>query len=280
MEEKEVKKRLLVLTTALVMTLSAGMTTLAAESPVVDNEDDSWAESATVMIDGNEVKLDFDWDLNVKNLTEEQKKEVEYYIPAKVEILPAGDEAARENLDAKTDARTRELFEKVMGNRNDKAIRRDYFGLTLPAGYSLPENGAEVTIKADYVGKEGAYNYYIFHCREDGTWEYIPTTQRVGSLTGKFTSFSPVFIIRVPKEDIISTGNESEPVKDTTTPTTVPATTTATNTTTTTTTTGNTTSTAKAPKTGESAGVYVAGMFAILSAAGIVVYVKKEKIVK
>lgn len=281
------KKRIFALATALVMTLSMGMTALAAQSPEVDDtssnqEVTGWAESATAVIDGQVVELEFTYSaLELwEEVTEAQLEQIKYYMPATSE---------------EKSARTRDLFEQVMGYRSENVIYNDYFGLALPAGYTMPEEGVEVTINAPYAGKGDSYSYFIFHCKADGTWEYIPTTEGNGILSGKFTSFSPVFIMRVPREEvrtITSTPENPETNKNVTvenqeieqvtvensvivenSETTQKPVTEATTTT-------NTTVTTKAPKTGETTGIYVAGLLSVISAAGIVVYTKREKIEK
>ncbi|WP_075718618.1 hypothetical protein [Roseburia sp. 499] len=253
------KKRIFALATALVMTLSMGMTAFAAESPTVTGSlAGKFAESATAVIDGQTVELDFDYGLYPKNLTQAQIDSVDYYKP---EEVTRNDEEWQRLLE-KQDERARELFEKVMGYKNEGAAIKDWFGLSLPEGYTMPAEGVEVTINAPYGG-DGKYTYLIFHCKADGTWEYIPTTEGNGTLSGRFTSFSPVFIIRIPKENTTSTPS-TDTVKQTVQ---TPATTTQ-----------NATSTTKAPKTGEFAGIYVAGMMAFLSMAGIVVYVRKKNV--
>lgn len=282
MEEKEMKKRIFALATALVMTLSMGMTALAARSPIVDDTadlDGVFAESATAVIDGQVVELDFTYHpWNIKHeSTEAQKQQLEYY------TLYHDDSGV-------ADEREKDLFEQVMGYRDESVSRKDYFGLNLPDGYTMPAEGIEVTINAPYAG-DGTYNYYIFHCKADGTWEYIPTTEGNGTLSGRFTSFSPVFIMKAlkenttvtpptienpePNEEIIVEKPEptEKPVpteKSVPTEKPVPVATTTT----------NTTVTTKAPKTGDSTGIYVAGLLSIISVAGIVVYIKREKIVK
>lgn len=300
------KKRLLALVTACVMTLSMGMTVFASESPVVDDtpsesSKQNYAYSATAVIDGNAVELDFTWHLfNLwAEATDAQKEQLDYYMPT--DSVPAGDEEAKQRFKEKVNARTRELFEQVMGYRNEEVIYNDYFGLSLPSGYIMPAEGVEVTINAPYAGK-GDYTYYIFHCKEDGTWEYIPTTEGNETLSGRFTSFSPVFIMRVPKADTTSTPDSTEPTEETepTNPTSTVTETEPTNTASTVTETKteptnptstvtetkteptNTTSTvtAKAPKTGDFTGIYVAGMLTFFSAAGIAVYIRKQKEVR
>ena len=142
---KEMKKRIFALATALVMTLSMGMTALAAESPVVNDTPDAeasgkFAESATAVIDGKSVELDFSWkfDNMYANATEKQKEQLDYYMPIDLEVVHA---------------RTRDLFEQVMGYRNEDVVYNDYFGLALPTGYTMPAGGVEVTINAPYAGK-------------------------------------------------------------------------------------------------------------------------------
>lgn len=286
-ENEEMKKRLFALATALVMTLSMGMTVFASESPVINDTPDQetsgkFAESAIAVIDGKTVELDFTWRANnmYALATEKQKEQLDYYMPNDLEIVHA---------------RTRDLFEQIMGYRNEEVVYNDYFGLSLPSGYTMPAEGVEVTINAPYVGKDD-YKYYIFHCKEDGTWEYIPTTEGDGTLSGRFTSFSPVFIMRIPKASVPTT-EETPSEKDTTeTLTTVPETTGGTTTTTTATApvttatapatttamaeTSTATSTTKAPKTGDFTGIYAAGMMALMSTAGIVGYIKKQREVR
>ncbi len=277
---KKMKKRLFALATAVVMTLSMGMTAMAAKSPVVDDTPSDegvkyLASSATAMINGQKVELEFTWDyLNMRaEATDAQLQQLNYYMPT--DSVPAGDEEALQRFREKTKERTRELFEKIMGYRDESAERKDFFGLALPTGYTMPAEGVEVTINAPYAGS-GEYDYYVFHCKENGTWEYIPMVEGNGTFTGKFTSFSPVIVVQVPKQktssntEAPSTGN-TEVIKPTTVGNT--ATTSTQNVT-------STTSNTTAPKTGDFTGIYVAGMLAIFSAIGIVIYVKEKKIVK
>ncbi|NLK77701.1 MAG: hypothetical protein GX284_08335, partial [Clostridiales bacterium] len=132
--------------------------------------------------------------------------------------------------------------------------------------------GVDVTINAPYAGK-GVYTYYIFHCKADGTWEYIPTTEGDGTLSGRFTSFSPIFIMRVPKANTLApSGNSETPsgnagaIKSMTAQN---ATVSSTNNLSTT-----------APKTGENVGIYVAEMLAAISGVGAIVYVRKMRKVR
>ena len=264
------KKRLFALATAVVMTLSIGMPTMAAPSPTVDDtpSDDlagQFVESATAIINGQVVQLDFTFRMYniIQEANEAQLEQLKYYVLV--------------DLDTQR-VRSKELFEKVMGYRNEEVSWNDYCGLSLPEGYTMPAEGVEVTLNAPYAGK-GDYTYYIFHCKEDGTWEYIPTTEGNGTLSGRFTSFSPVFIMRVPKTNTLapsgnneapSTGN-AEAIK----PATVGNTTTAS-----TQNAASATSKTTAPKTGDFTEIYVAGMLAVLSVAGVVVYIKREKAVR
>lgn len=278
---KKMKKRLFALATAVVMTLSMGMPAMAASSPEVndtpsDELSGKFAESATAIIDGKEVQLDFTFRMYniIQEANEAQYKQLKYYVLV--------DE------DTQTE-RSKDLFEKIMGYRNEEVSWNDYCGLSLPAGYTMPAEGVDVTIKAPYAGK-GVYTYYIFHCKADGTWEYIPTTEGEGTLSGRFTSFSPVFIMRVPKTEAPgNTGNTGNTGTSAGTPTGTPATGDIKNVkaenlqnTNTVSTQNVTTVTSKttAPKTGDYTGIYVAGMMAVLSTAGIVVYMKKEKAIK
>ena len=277
---KKMKKRLFALATAVVMTLSMGMTAMAAKSPVVDDTPSDegvkyLASSATAMINGQKVELEFTWDyLNMRaEATDAQLQQLNYYMPT--DSVPAGDEEALQRFREKTKERTRELFEKIMGYRDESAERKDFFGLALPTGYTMPAEGVEVTINAPYAGS-GEYDYYVFHCKENGTWEYIPMVEGNGTFTGKFTSFSPVIVVQVPKQktssntEAPSTGN-TEVIKPTTVGNTA---------TTSTQNVANATSKTTAPKTGEITRIYVAGMIAMLSVAGIVVYIKREKAVR
>ena len=264
------KKRLFALVAAVVMTLSMGMTAMAAKSPELNDTPGEevrgkFAESATAVINGKVVQLDFTfktYNMEVE-ATEAQLEQIRYYMPVDMNLKHE---------------REKDLFEKVMGYRNEDVIYNDYFGLALPEGYTMPTEGVEVTINAPYAGK-GDYTYYIFHCKADGTWEYIPTTEGNGTLSGRFTSFSPVFIMRVPKTNTLapsgnneapSTGN-AEAIK----PATVGNTTTAS-----TQNVASATSKTTAPKTGDFTEIYVAGMLAMLSVAGVVVYIKREKAVR
>ena len=266
---KKMKKRLFALATAVVMTLSMGMTAMAAPSPTVTNSlAGKFAESATAVINGETVNLDLDWGLRREKLTQQQCESVDYYYP--MEVTRTDEEWQK--LMQKQDERARELFEKVMGYRDESVVINDWFGLALPQGYTIPAEGVDVTINAPYAGK-GVYTYYIFHCKADGTWEYIPTTEGDGTLSGRFTSFSPIFIMRVPKANTLApSGNSETPsgnaeaIKSMTAQN---ATVSSTNNLSTT-----------APKTGENVGIYVAEMLAAISGVGAIVYVRKMRKVR
>lgn len=258
------KKRLLTLMAAMVLTLSMGMTAFATPSvnvdedttpenpnqPVVDDTPDQegFATSATTTIGGTTVTLDFTWQLlNIyANATEVQQKELEKY----------WDE---ESAEAK-DAYIKTLFETVTGytasaDAQNAPFLKDFFGLELPAGVTMPAEGIDITINAPYA-KAGDDVWFMLHLKDDGTWEYIKTTAGNGTLTGRFTSLSPVYVIGAPGAKAPAAAGTTGTTTTTDTKT-APATT--------------------APKTGENAGVYAAGMIALLSAAGIVVYTKRQK---
>ena len=241
------KKRILAVVAAMTMTLSMGMTAFAASSPVVDDTPDQegFATSATATIDGVSVALDFTWDeINMyAGATSAQQAEL-------LKFFDAETEEAR-------NAYVKTLFETVTGytastDADKVPFVMDYFGLELPAGVTMPAGGVDVTVEAPYV-TAGENGWFFLHLKDDGTWEYIKATVGNGTLTGRFTSFSPVYVIYAP--------DAKAPA--------APATTTA-----------KTADTTKAPKTGEFAGIYVAGMLALISAAGIVVYAKRQKAVR
>lgn len=256
------KKRLFALATAMVLTLSMGMTAFAKESsseendtPPVDTDivDDTpdqegFATSATTTVGGATVTLDFTWQLlNIYvNSTDAQQKELEKYWDEE------SDEVAQ--------AYIKTLFETVTGytasaDDANAPFLKDFFGLELPTGVTMPAEGIDITINAPYA-QAGDDVWFLLHLKDDGTWEYIKTTAGNGTLTGRFTSLSPVYVICAPGAK-------------------APATTGTTGTTTTTD--AKTAPATTAPKTGENAGVYVAGMLALLSATGIVVYTKRQK---
>ncbi len=267
---KKMKKRLFALATAVVMTLSMGMTAMAAPSPSITGPlAGKFAESATAVINGETVALKFNWTLSTKNFTQEQKDSLAYYLPTGP--IEAGDKEAEQRLFEKQDERARELFEKVMGYRDENVVASDMFGLSLPAGYTMPSEGVDVTINAPYAGK-GDYTYYIFHCKADGTWEYIPTTEGKGTLSGRFMSFSPVFIMRIPKGQVTENPSNTEQRKQEIVINSASGVTS--NTATIASTNSNKTT---APKTGDFTGIYVAGMLIMLSVAGIVICIKKQR---
>lgn len=231
------KKRIFSFVAAMVLILSMGMTAFAAGSPVVD---DYFATSATTNVNGVPVELVFDYYI-YDAATEIEAAELDKYFFAETE------EAA--------DAYVKTLFESVTGytSSTDPAkapFVMDFFGLRLPEGFTMPAGGIDVTINAPYV-KAGDTQWFMLHMKADGSWEFIKSTAGNGTLTGKFTSFSPVYVICAP--------DAKAPAATTTT---------------------NATTTTKAPKTGEFVGIYVAGMFALISAAGILVYTKRRKTVR
>ncbi|WP_075721237.1 LPXTG cell wall anchor domain-containing protein [Roseburia sp. 499] len=247
------KKRLVTLVAAMVLTLSMGMTAFAAESPVVDDTpyQEGYATSATTTVGGVAVALDFTYnEINIiAQSTAAQQAEL-------LKFFDAESKAAQ-------DAYVKTLFETVTGytsstDANKAPFVKDFFSLELPAGTTMPAEGIDITIEAPYASA-GDSVWFLLHLKDDGTWEFIKTTAGNGTLTGRFTSLSPVYVICAQ--------DAKAPAAAGTTGT---AATTATKTATTTT----------APKTGEFAGIYVAGMFALISAAGILVYTKRRKTVR
>lgn len=244
------KKKVLAVIAAMTMTLSMGMTAFAANSPVVDDTPDQegYATTATTTIGGVAVTLDFTWDeVNMyAQATEAQRAELLKYFDAENE--------------AAMNAYVKTLFESVTGytasaDANKAPFVKDYFSLDLPAGVTMPAGGIDITIEAPYA-TAGDTAWFLLHLKEDGTWEYIKTTAGNGTLTGRFTSLSPVYVICAPEAKAPAGTTTAAPAA---------------------TTTAKTTTTTTAPKTGDFAGVQVAGMFALISAAGIAVYAKRQK---
>lgn len=251
------KKKLFSVALAMVLSLAMGMTALAANSPLVDDTPDQegFATSASAVVNGQTIELDFTWsDTNMLySATDAQFEQMLKYF--------YNDELTEEQYDAQI----KSLFETVTGYTastaaEDAPFVKDFFGLDLPAGVEMPAGGVEVTVSAPYA-QAGQNVWFMLHLKADGTWEYIPTTVGNGTLTGRFTSFSPVYVIGAPNAKAPASATPSTPE--------APATTTP-----------NTTTPTKAPKTGEFNGIYVAEMLALLSAAGIVVYVKRQKAVR
>lgn len=94
------KKRLFALATAVVMTLSMGMPAMAAKSPVVNDTPGEevrgyFAESATAVIDGKVVQLDFTFKTaNMENeATEAQFEQIRYYMPSDRSLCTKGKES-------------------------------------------------------------------------------------------------------------------------------------------------------------------------------------------
>lgn len=262
------KKKLFALTAVMVLVLSMGMTALAKNpsaeededttpvtpnQPVVDDtpDQDGFATSATTTIGGTSVTLDFTWQLiNIYvNATDAQQKELEKYWDEESDEVAA--------------AYIKTLFETVTGYTSsadaaNAPFLKDFFGLELPAGVTMPAEGIDITINAPYA-QAGDTVWFMLHLKDDGTWEYIKTTAGNGTLTGRFTSLSPVYVIGAPDAKAPANAGTTG-TTSTTEAKTAPATT--------------------APKTGEFAGVEVAGMLALISAAGIVVYTKRQKTVR
>lgn len=230
------KKRLVTLMAAMVLTLSMGMTAFAADSPIVDDTQDfDVIDGATTVIDGQTVDLEFDYYL--LDTTEAEEAEIEKYLG----------ETDKEALQTKL----KELVEKTAGVTYSGYDYFDWFGISLPEGVTMPQGGIDVTFDASYV-HAGDY-VVVLHLKADGTWENVPCKVENGKIVCKFTSLSPVFVMVLRDAKALNTSA---------------------------TTTTNAATTTKAPKTGEFAGIYVAGMFALISVAGIVVYTKRQKTVR
>lgn len=253
------KKRLVTLMAAMVLTLSMGMTAFAKESPQLPSGVDTpgtgdvdipsgYVDSATTIIDGQSVELVVEPNSTVvyANANAAQKAALD----------AIGFNAENETIGMNLIA---DLIAKVGGYTYTSAPYRDWFDLSLPAGQTIPAGGIKVTLETASV--QAGDVVVVLHLNAQGQWENIPVEVKDGEIIGTFTSFSPVFVF------VLENAQKVTAASSTTTGT---AATTATKTATTTT----------APKTGEFAGIYVAGMFALISAAGIVVYTKRQKTVR
>ena len=255
------KKRLVTLVAAMVLTLSMGMTALAAGSPALADGDDTpntgeidipsgYVDSATTIIDGQSVELVVEPNSTViyANANAAQKEALDAI------GFNAEDETVGMNLIA-------DLIAKVGGYTYTSAPYRDWFDLSLPAGQTIPAGGVKVTLETASV--QAGDVVVVLHLNAQGQWENIPVEVKDGEIIGTFTSFSPVFVF------VLEDAQKVTAASSTTAGTSTPATTA-----------DKTTSTTTAPKTGEFAGIYVAGMFALISAAGILVYTKRRKTVR
>ena len=67
--------------------------------------------------------------------------------------------------------------------------------VSLPVGVKMPAGGIEITFDVDCI--VAGDKVYLLHGKADGTWETInPTKVGDGKVTAKFTSLSPVAIVK------------------------------------------------------------------------------------
>lgn len=249
------KKKLFTLAAAMVLTLSMGMTALAANSPVIDDEDDGttyipsgYVDFAFSEIDGQLVSLNIEPDTAtmISNANAAQQAVLnQLFDVTKDQISVTG---------------LKNLVNNVAGYNFTDTKALDWFDLSLPAGQTIPAGGVKISLITGSV--EAGDTVVLLHLKADGTWESVPVEVKDAEVIGTFTSLSPVILVDLKGAEKITPATPA-----TTTPTT-------------TTTTPKTAATTTAPKTGEFAGVEVAGMLALISAAGIVVYTKRQKTVR
>lgn len=246
------KKRLLAVIAAMTMVLSMGMTAFAANSPVIDDDNDvpsGYVDNATADIGGQSVKL------TVEASTAAMYSNANAAQQSALDAI--GVDVTAETISMKAMA---DLIKNVGGYTYTSASYRDWFDLSLPAGQTIPAGGIKVALETSSV--QAGDIIVVLHLNANGQWENIPVEVVDGKVIGTFTSFSPVFVFKL--EGAVKATADTPATADTTTATTE---------------TKNATTT-KAPKTGEVGGVYVAGMLALISAAGIVVYTRKQKVVR
>ncbi len=249
------KKRLFALAAAMVLTLSMGMTALAANSPALDEDDDpiyipsGYVDFAFAEIDGQFVSLNIEADTAtmISNANATQQAVLN-------QLFDAAEEKISEN-------GLKNLINNVAGYNYTGTKALDWFDLSLQPGQTIPAGGVKISLITASV--EAGDTVVLLHLKADGTWESIPVEVKDAEVIGTFTSLSPVILVNLKGAEKIT---PATPATET------PATATTTEKTAATTTT--------APKTGEFAGVEVAGMLALISAAGIVVYTKRQKTVR
>lgn len=246
------KKKLFALAAAMVLTLSMGMTALAANSPVIDDGNDDvdpyipsgYVDFAFAEVDGQLISLNIEADTAtmISNANATQQAVLN-------QLFNAEEQKISEN-------GLKNLINNVAGYNFTGTKALDWFDLSLQPGQTIPAGGLKISLITASV--EAGDTVVLLHLKADGTWESVPVEVKDAEVIGTFTSLSPVILVNLKGAEKITTGTPS------TAPSETPTTKTAATTTT-------------APKTGEFAGVSVAGMLALISAAGIVVLTKRQK---
>ena len=245
------KKKIFTLVAAMVLTLSMGMTVLAANSPAIDDDDNIYIPSGYVdfaftEINGQTIGLNIEADTaTMINKANEAQKAVLN------ELFNATEEKISEN-------GLKNLINNVAGYSYTNTKALDWFDLSLPAGQTIPEGGIKISLITGSV--QVGDTVVLLHLKADGKWESVPVEVKDAEVIGTFTSLSPVILVNLSGAEKITTTTSTNPTQVTATE--------------------KTAATTTAPKTGEFAGVEVAGMLALISVAGIVVYTKRQKTVR
>ena len=104
-----------------------------------------------------------------------------------------------EKVEGKTLETVYEKVEKAVAQSTNKAEKQSVVAVvnvSLPTGVKMPEGGIEITFDVD--GVVAGDKIYLLHGKADGTWETItPSKVADGKVTAKFTSLSPVAIVKV-----------------------------------------------------------------------------------
>lgn len=104
-----------------------------------------------------------------------------------------------EKVDGKTLETVYEKVEKAVAESTSKTDKHSVVAVvdvSLPSGVKMPTGGIEITFDVD--GVVAGDKIYLLHEKADGTWETItPSKVADGKVTAKFTSLSPVAIVKV-----------------------------------------------------------------------------------
>ncbi len=98
--------------------------------------------------------------------------------------------------DAATMLQTQKQLAKDVAKANiSKVNYSNLVDISLPAGMTMPADGIDITIQDANI-KLGD-KVFVFHLKEDGQWEYLPSTVQNGAVIAHFNSLSPVYYMTV-----------------------------------------------------------------------------------
>lgn len=250
-KEKDVKKKLLALLTALAMVCCLCTTTFAADSPsdsTFDKIDAPYVYASGTSEEGltdNDVLYIDSRQINTDNCTPEEFEAAKTLADNEEEVVKVLEE---NGVDVPADAKM------VLISAGEYDAYVDHYEYSEEYGYNVWTGGGEyegqldLTLDLDGLDVEDGDTVYVLHYTSEGTWEVFECVVEDGTVTIDVASLSPIMVYKM-MSDGTATPVEPDPTDPTEEPTEEPTDTPATEEPATTTATATTTAAASTTKT-------------------------------